>query len=466
MIEASITSDSSPIPAQKRPSWLKYLGWGMVSNTLVWCLVITYFKLLPSSYTSNWAVIILGSNPNIKVSLPDIGQASSEEEISRPKEYQDSRNNYVYIAQSSAFLEKAAKILDMPVSDFGVPEISSEKDTALITFKVEGETPAQAQQKSKILYQLLTQEIDRLRKAELERIEKETQLTVEKARQKLTKIQKEFAFYKTKSNLSSESQINALSENIEKLRYQQAELIADEKRLSRRLQELSKDLDFSDGKIYEAYKLQNDTVYQQQFEEYGKLSLELADLSSQLGSQHPKVVEKTAAVEGAFVSLKTRASFLLDRPVTQETLVEFIPLTVDPKINAIREKLFQDSVNNRADQKAMAAKIAEMDRQIARLESRLNVLVQDQLKMNNLKVDLQVAEAIFTGTLAKLDLGQGAIYSIYPPIQLLIEPTLPNKPSSPQFKLAFLGGMAGSFLVTTGLLLLWWEKQPSLVEKE
>jgi len=107
------------------------------------------------------------------------------------------------------------------------------------------------------------------------------------------------------------------------------------------------------------------------------------------------------------------------------------------------------------------------------MESRFNELSQEKFTIDRLRRNLQVAETIFASTLAKLDLNKNDIYSIYPPIQLVTEPTLPdeNDPVSPNKKMIFLAGLAGSFVVTFGLLLLWYEnreprKQTQQVDKQ
>ena len=84
---------------------------------------------------------------------------------------------------------------------------------------------------------------------------------------------------------------------------------------------------------------------------------------------------------------------------------------------------------------------------------------QEQFEVDSLKRDLQVAETVFAATLAKLDLGRENIYSIYPPLQLITQPNLPKKPSNPKPSSIFMAGLAGSFLVTTGLGLVWFDRQ-------
>ena len=124
--------------------------------------------------------------------------------------------------------------------------------------------------------------------------------------------------------------------------------------------------------------------------------------------------------------------------------------------------LFKDLISNQAESRKLEAQIQELENQMGLLESRQQNIAQKKLQMDSFQRDLQVAEAVFARTLAELDLGKEYVYSIYPPIQLIKEPSLPkeNNPTSPSLRLMLLGGMAGSFLVTTGLILLWLERRP------
>ena len=95
------------------------------------------------------------------------------------------------------------------------------------------------------------------------------------------------------------------------------------------------------------------------------------------------------------------------------------------------------------------------------MEARLNSLSQEKFKVDGLRRDLQVAESLLAATLTKLDHSRIEVFSIYPPIQMVTEPTLPDEdePLSPSKQMALLTGLAGSFVVTLGLLLIWYEKR-------
>jgi uncharacterized protein involved in exopolysaccharide biosynthesis len=463
MTEVSITQKTTQKSTKKLSNWLPYISLGILGNAIVWGLVFAYLKILPPTYTSKWGVMILGTDPKITISLSQVGQASEPSQNTRPQEYQDPRSDYVYIATSPSVLEKAAAKVDLSLEDFGEPNVTTDTKSALIAFEITGETPEQAQQKSLALYEVMTAEIERLRQAELQRREDAIQATLKGSQQRLDEARAKLANYRGKSQLNADEQIKDISNNIEQLRRSKIELIAQSQGLSKRLEQLATDVNISDQEAREVYLIQADEVYQKYFEEYGKLSQNLIDLSAKLGPKHPNVVEKQKEVDSALEALIARGSFLLNKPVSQEYLIRLSSLGLDPQLKTIREGIFKDIVTNRADQQYYTAQLQVIDQEIVKLEQKLSQLSQDQLVIDRLEVDVSLAEAIFTATIGKLDLGQGDIYSIYPPIQLVVEPNLPNEddPTTPDTKLGLLGGAAGTFLVISGLALLWWERKIS-----
>jgi uncharacterized protein involved in exopolysaccharide biosynthesis len=73
----------------------------------------------------------------------------------------------------------------------------------------------------------------------------------------------------------------------------------------------------------------------------------------------------------------------------------------------------------------------------------------------NLERDVQIAEAIFTSTLGKLDLTNPNTSNAYPPVTVRSKPNLPKFPSSPKVALILLGTFLASVLLSLGLAALW-----------
>ena len=97
---------------------------------------------------------------------------------------------------------------------------------------------------------------------------------------------------------------------------------------------------------------------------------------------------------------------------------------------------------------------------------RLNLFSQKQAILDRRSRELQMAEAIFSSTLAKVDLSKNDPYVSFPLMQMVEDPDLPEKASSPQPTLVKVGAGMGSVLVTFGLTLIWWRTPILKVSKK
>ncbi|MGB3769113.1 MAG: hypothetical protein WA947_21360 [Phormidesmis sp.] len=443
----------------QRSKW-NYLGLGLLANTLIWGLALAYITLSPKQYKSEWGAKVLTTASSVDVTLPD-GLRTSQSANNSGSAADDPRSDYVYLLESLALKKEAAAQVGMTVEDYGDVEVTTDTQSSIIQLVVEGETPEMAQQKARAMYAVLDQTVESLRESEVARREDKTRQNLESARQQVEKAQKSLAGYQASSGLSSDSQIENLASGIEQLRQQYAQALAQERGLDGRVRQLATDINDSSAGAGDAYKLQGDPVYQSQFIEYGTAAAEFADISSQLGDQHPQVVAKRAEVEGLLAAVETRGSFLLDRQVDQKTLTQLAPLGLDPRVAASRGTLFESAVADRASQKGLQSQTTELANQINVLEARLGTLTQNKFTSDRLRQDLNAAETLFASAGTTLDLTEDDIYNIYPPIQLAAEPTLPDEDKyvSPSPAIAVVGALAGSFLATTGLLLLWTNRK-------
>jgi len=188
----------------------------------------------------------------------------------------------------------------------------------------------------------------------------------------------------------------------------------------------------------------------------------LVVLKSKWGDNHPLVVKEATRQESARVAMLDRASSLLGRKVDRSTLQN---LSIKSESGSSRESLFRDLVSMQADQQGLVAQNEALTDQILELEARLKILVQKQSKLDNLQREVQIAEAVFASTLAKLDLGKSDIFISYPVTQLISEPTLPDEKTSPKPSIVFVGAGVASIFITTGLAMLWWRKETALYIK-
>jgi uncharacterized protein involved in exopolysaccharide biosynthesis len=435
-------------------AWLSYLFWGIIANSLIWSLGVLYLKLTPPSYTSQFSLILPGSGSGVNLNLPEIGSATSSSSSPFGSPSQDPRANYQYIASDDNVIDDAAKSLSITPKEFGKPKSKLIDNTTILQFEINASSPQNARDRSYALYRALSRKLSQLRAEEMSKRDVGTQATLESAQVKLQNAQKRLSEYKAKSGLNSTDQVKDLSSNIEQLRKQKAETLAQQQQVSQRLQQLSSDLGLSVKEAANAFTLNADQLFQQNLKDYNESTAALTVLRSKWGDKHPSVVKEIAKQEAAQSALLGRAKLLLGRDISQANLAR-LSLSSTAGASNSRDTLFKDLVTVQADRSGIVAQNETLTQQIELLESRLNRLSQKASTLDRLHRDAQIAEAVFASTLAKLDLGKSEIFVAYPLVQLISEPSLPKDPTSPKPLFVYIGASLGSVLATLAVLLLY-----------
>ncbi|WP_204368507.1 hypothetical protein [Neosynechococcus sphagnicola] len=153
--------------------------------------------------------------------------------------------------------------------------------------------------------------------------------------------------------------------------------------------------------------------------------------------------------------LLKRGRLLLGRTINQFAL-ERLSLDNSNGSGIKRGELFQQLVQLNSEHQGLVGQLAVLTQQIDQLETRLNLFSQKQSILDRRFRELQIAEAIFTSTLAKVDLGNSDPYGSFPLLELVEDPSLPEEPTAPKPKLVVIGSICGSILITLGLTLIWW----------
>lgn len=459
MTDSITISSSSQKSEVNQGSWQRYLLLGLVTNAAFWGSALLYLKLTPPTYTSHSAINLPSSGSAANVNLPGIGEASYEN--SSPyaiSSSQDPRESYKFIAQSEPVMQAAAAHLNMSLREFGKPRIKIIDNTTIMEVDFKGASPDEARNKSLAFYQFLEARLNQLRTQEAIRRDGSFQAGLSSSQKKLEIAHKRLSDYKARSGLSSNEQINELIVNVEQLRRQRAEILAQQQQVSTRLRQLSANLNLSAQQATDAFVLQTDQTFQQNSKDYSEASAGLVILGSKFLPNHPTVVAQKAKRDATQEALLARSQSLLGRPVSQATLKQYNLSSTN--FDAARETLFQELVTVQADQQGLQAQAQAIDQQIAQFEVRLKNLAQQESTLDALKRDVQVAEAVFSSTLARSDIGRSSnAFGSYPLTQTLIESTLPETPSSPKEKFVLLGAALGSLFSTTGLVSLWLRKR-------
>ncbi|MGQ4649268.1 GumC family protein [Lyngbya aestuarii] len=451
MTESIIASDHSPELTKSQRSWLPSLLLGLFANAAIWGLAFVYLNNAIPLYTSKWSLTLPGGGFSSNVDLPNIGAASSQVGAAYGIN-RDPRENYKFVISSEPVLRAAANQLNMPPEEFPTPRVKVIDNSTLMTFELRGGSPEESQRQSVALYEAFQDRLTELRVEEANQRREKIQSTLDEAQVKLELAQKRVSEYKSRSGLVADAQIEQLSSSIEQLRRQKAEIVAQGQDTGARLRELSTNLQVAAPQAGEAFSLKVDPLFSQYRQEYSDATVALGELESRYGPNHPAVVRERRQQQAAEKAMQARSQVILGRSAGEQTMAQ---LNIGSgQERSSRETLFYDLVTTQVEQQGNEANTQELDKQISQLEKRLQTLSEYGSTLDALNRDLQIAETVFSATLTGLDLGKSEISATYPQVQLLTEPSLPRKPTTPNKTFTFLGAALGSLLVTTGLVLL------------
>ena len=123
-----------------------------------------------------------------------------------------------------------------------------------------------------------------------------------------------------------------------------------------------------------------------------------------------------------------------------------------------RAQLMQQLLTLDTQAKGLKRQIGSLSQQIHDWDHRLYDSNDDAAKLEDLQREHQVATAVFTSALAKMDVGKADIYSSFPLVQLMSAPTLAESTDKLAILLALVGGFAASISIIAGMGMLWIRK--------
>ena len=448
--------DSSVSEDLQTGRWKKYFVIGLLLNLFIWGMAIAVLKLKRPLYTSNWTLDLPASRSDTMLEVPGVGRAA-ESNVSPYSNIMvaDPRANYKDLLTTPELIKSAAKIAEVPYKEFAAPRIEVVPNTTLIKLSVTGLSPRDAYQRATAVQAAFTDEITALRQQELAQQNKSLKVALDSASERLKDAQQRLSTYKVSSGLDSGDQLRDLSVNVEALRRQRAETAGQGQDSVEQLNQLSSTLGLSPQQAGDAFVLQSDAIFQQYLMGYSKTSAELTTLQSAYSSDHPKVVDKAEEKAAARAKLFQRGEQLLGHPMNEASLQQ---INVSNGLGTVTQRgdMFEQLITLRGKAAGAQGQMSALNSQISQLEAQLTTMSKKKSILTNLERDVQIAEAIFTSTLGKLDLTKSSFSVAYPEISIRTKPNVPTLPSSPKVVPILLGTLLGSLLVSAGLAALWF----------
>ncbi|MFL9450292.1 MULTISPECIES: GumC family protein [Nostocales] len=450
--------ETKPIPFKN--IWAKYALTIVFVNAAIWIAALFYVVKAKTVYVSEWSLNIANSGVSSNINLPNIGQAVSQESSAYSATTYDPRENYKTIAISEEVLKAAARASNMSVVEFGKPKIKIIDNTTMMQFTLQGSSPQEAHKKSVALFHALEIKLNKLRRDEIGQQNTRLQKGIDDLRRKLKISQDRLSNYRSQSGVSSDEQIKNLAVNIETLRKQRAETIAKAQEEKARLLQLSGNLGLSSQDASDAFSLQADTLFQKYLLAYNDAKSKLISLNAKFLPNHPVSLTQKAEVATSEEALLNRARIVLKRPLTLADVDRLTFGNADTS-GSKRTTFSEQLVSAAVETQGLEAQVRTLDREILELERRLKVLSAKQATIEDLNREVQVAEAVFSSTIARLDLAKSSISNSYPPVQIMGDPSIPDKPAGPTKEIVLLGTLVSSIFLTSGIITMGQRSQRS-----
>ncbi|WP_258406196.1 exopolysaccharide biosynthesis protein [Shewanella aegiceratis] len=440
----------SKMPLNRR-RWV-YIKTALGALALIWGLVGLFLLLAPPRYVSKWTLILPGAGAGAQVSLDSIGHASSSSSSPYLSSAIDPRENYKALASSEVLLAAAASSLSLAPGELGKPKLKLPNQTGLMEFSLVSRDAESAQQKAWAHYHALQRLLETLREDEISQRENGIKLGIEGFAQKVSLSQQKILAFQSEIGLVSLDQFKELALTIERLRHKRVTMVAKQQGMLASRGQLQAHLVLSPEQAADLLKLKNDQLFQQLLVLYTDATTMLAKFGGQYGNKHPQVVTQRHQQQTLFASLQRRCQHLLGYR-DDELMLKLSADDLDS-----RAQLMQQLLNLSTEVQGLTQEIATLDEQIANWNDRLAHSNDDAAKLEDLHREHQLATAVFTSALAKMDVGKADIYSAYPLVQLLAAPSLPLKQDPMHKLLALIGGALSSLMAIGGLAVLWIRK--------
>ena len=426
----------------------RYVGLFAIGAVCIWGPITSYLSTAPLRYTSQTSLILPGSGASASVNVDQIGQASSFANSPYSSSSVSPTETYKRLLSAGRIVDAAAETLDMSGRAFGQPRVELVDRTGLIHVSVTGGSARDAQARGTALLAAFFSEVDALRSDELSLREDSGRGAIEEYRQSVLATRAEISRLQRETGLISASQYT--------------DLVAETETLARRVQDLSATLDerrqavsalesalgLDAARASAALRLHADTEFAALTEEMSAQAAALSQARGSFGGNHPKLRAAQAGHAAARAQAVARAMALTGLGAADIAAMDISHV-------GGRADLLAQLVRAEAERSGLDAELAVLTERLTVAETRKIDLIEPAARLEDLQRDFAVAEAVFASAIARTQTSKNDIYASYPLVQVLEDPSLPERPSSPKRKLAIAAGGAATLFLLIGLLLAW-----------
>lgn len=419
------------------------------SLILIWSLVGGYLVFSPKQYRASITLTLPGAGSSVSVNLASIGQASSSAASPYASPRLSPTENYKRLIQTESVIELAASYVGVHPSHFPRPSIKLIDKTNLIYVSLTDRSPEVVLAEAHALRRAFSEVLDRLREDEISRKEgayrkalRSYKVTVSRARNEVTRWQ-------AATGLVSLTHYGQIVDGLERRHRRIDDMAAELVRRKAEIKSLEGALRITATVAAAALKLRADQTFQELQTSYAMQTKSLAEVKMIFGKAHPDRQRMENARAGVRADLLHRGR--------QVTGLDPTILINQVDFSAVDERaaLLEHLVTLASERAGLIQQRATLEIQAAAARRRMTELVHVASALEELNRDQQVAEAVFSSALARVDTSKTDFFASYPLVQTIEEPRLPTSPSSPSTLIGVAAGTAATMFLFIGLGLAW-----------
>lgn len=426
----------------------RYAAFFLLGLAGIWAPISGYLATAPLRYTTNISLILPGSGASASVNLSDIGQSSSFANSAFASNSVSPTVTYQRLIGADRIVDAAATGMQMRKRDFGTPRIELVDQTGLIRVQMVGNSPEDAQARGKALVAAFFTELDALRADELDVRQTGGKGAIDDYRASVGATRAAIANLQTETGLVSGDQYDAMVIEADALDTRVRDLAGSLSQKTQAAAALEATLGLTPQLAVAALKLNADSEFSAIIADMATKAARLAEVEGQYGNAHPKVTEARSGHSAARDRSQERAV-----QITGLTAQDIARLDLAPM--GAQAALLAQLVQLDAERSGLAAEYSGMTRRLKDETARVRALASTAARLEDLKRDFTVAEAVFASAIARSQSTKSDIYASYPLVQVLEDPSLPDSPSSPKRMLVVAAGSAATVMLLMGLALGW-----------
>tara|TARA_R110000850_G_scaffold142725_4_gene264945 strand:- start:42 stop:1487 length:1446 start_codon:yes stop_codon:yes gene_type:complete len=426
----------------------RYLAFALIGSTLIWAPITGYLRTAPLSFKSGTSLILPGSGASASMNLNGIGQASSYANSAFSSNSVSPTETYKRLIGADRILEAAARSMGLSRAEFGKPRIDLVDQTSLIHLEITGDTAEDAQARGDALLGAFFAELDALRTDEQATREDSGLAAIADYRNSVAATRSDIAKLQQETGLISADQYDAIVDATRLLDSRVQDLAATLEEKAQSVFALQASLGIPAGAAAATLKLFADAEYIALMDEVAVHAAGLAKARAQFGEGHPKVQSARSAHAAASAAALRQAGAVTGLDERQLETLDLAPA-------GARADLLAQLVRMDAERIGAAQEHATLAARLATEKARQQNLAAAAARLQDLQRDFSVAEAVFATAIARTQSTKADVYASYPLVQVLENPSLPDRPSSPNRKLAIAAGGAATMMMLFGLLLGW-----------